>query len=195
MILDDELPDDMEKTFWKAGYYWGQKLDNLIVSNDKFIDNITTKNEESLSELIVEAGITTKQELAKKLGTNQENWTWGKIHTLKFANPIRQNGFGSSLLGAEEIPKSGSNQTINRGFYNKTNDGLFETISFSTFRMVADLNDSEKLMGILSGGSAARFFHPYYKSQLETWKNNEWIPYWLSKEKRLEHSQHNLILE
>ena len=61
--------------------------------------------------------------------------------------------------------------------------------------MVADLDDSEKIRGVLSGGSSARIFHPYYKSQLETWKNEEWIPYWLSKEKILEHSKYQLILE
>ena len=61
--------------------------------------------------------------------------------------------------------------------------------------MIADMNDTEKVMGVLSGGSAARIFHPYHKSQLEAWNTGEWIPYWLSKEKVLEHAQHELILE
>jgi penicillin amidase len=77
---------------------------------------------------------------------------------------------------------------------NKKNPN-FETTTFSTFRMVADLADHEKMRGILSGGSAARIFHPYYKSQLEAWKNEEWIPYWISEAKIAEHAAHQLILE
>jgi penicillin amidase len=61
--------------------------------------------------------------------------------------------------------------------------------------MVADMNDDEKIMGVLSGGSAARIFHPYHKSQLEKWKTGEWIPYWISKEKVLKNSKFELILE
>jgi len=60
--------------------------------------------------------------------------------------------------------------------------------------MVADMNDNEKIMGALSGGSAARIFHPYYKSQLEIWNNEEWIPYWFSQEKVEENARYTLIL-
>lgn len=195
LILDDELPDELEKEFWKNQYYWSQKIDDFIVSEHEFIDNRKTEKKESLNDLLVEAGIETKEFLVQKLGANQKNWTWGKIHTVRFTSPIRQIGFGSSMLGAEEFPKDGSNQTLNRGGYKKQQENNFETGWFSTFRMVADLNDSEKMMGVLAGGSAARIFHPYYKSQLEVWKTDEWIPYWLSKEKILEHSEFELILE
>jgi len=98
-------------------------------------------------------------------------------------------------LGYEEFPKNGSNQTLNRGGYVKSADLNFETGWFSTFRMVADLSDSEKFMGSLAGGSAARVFHPYYKSQLETWKKEEWTPYWISQKKAEEHAVFELILE
>jgi len=195
LILDDELPDELEKEFWGNQYYWNQKIDSFIISNHKFINNIKTEKNESLKELVIEAGIETKKFLTKELGSNQNNWTWGKIHTVKFVSPIRQQGFGSGILGGEEFPKNGSNQTLNRGGYKKQEERNFETGWFSTFRMVADLNDSEKIMGVLAGGSTARIFHPYYKSQLEVWKKNEWIPYWLSQEKILEHSKFELTLE
>jgi len=110
-------------------------------------------------------------------------------------SPIRPKGFGSKMLGAELFPKAGSNQTLNRGGVVKNKAHEFETSWFSSFRMVADMNDPDKLMGVLSGGSASRIFHPYYKSQLEKWKTGKWIPYWLSKEKVLEHSAYELILE
>ncbi|TXD51792.1 MULTISPECIES: penicillin acylase family protein [unclassified Polaribacter] len=195
LVMNDELPDDIEDMYWENVYYWNQKVDGFIASENNFIDNINTPEKETLKDLIVEAGIKTQQLLTERLGDNQENWTWGKIHTVRFFSPLRKEGFGSDLLGAEVFAKAGSNQTLNRGGFIKNREREFDTSWFSSFRMVADMNDDEKMIGILSGGSAARIFHPYYKSQLEKWKTGEWIPYWISKEKVLEHSEYELILE
>ncbi len=195
LILNDELPDELEDMYWQQVYYWNQRIDDFIVENHAFIDNRDTPEKESLTDLIKEAGIKTKQLLTERIGPQPAAWTWGKIHTVHFVSPIRPKGFGSGLLGAELLPKSGSNQTLNRGGFIKNTDRNFEVSWFSSFRMVADMNDSEKVMGALSGGSSARIFHPYHKSQLETWKTGQWIPYWLSEEQMLAHSQYELVLK
>ncbi len=195
LLLDDELPDGLEDMYWDNLYYWSQRLDSLMLSNHPFIDNNTTPQTETLPDLIIQAGLNTKKILREKLGNSPQDWTWGKLHTVYFYSPIRQKGFGSGFLGAELLPKQGSTQTLNRGGYAKTKDHAFETSWFSSFRLVADMADPEKCMGVVSGGSAARIFHPYYKSQLEAWKTNVWIPYWFSQEKIIEHAQHELVLE
>lgn len=195
LLMDDELPDELETMFWENVYYWNQRIDSFMLSNHPFIDNTETSAKESLTDLIIEAGNRTKGILTEKFGDNPSDWTWGKLHTIYFFSPIRSKGFGSQLLGAELLPKQGSNQTLNRGASIKNRDHSYETSWFSAFRMVADMNDQEKFMGVLAGGSAARIFHPYYKSQLENWKTGAWIPYWFSKEKILEHAQFELILE
>ena len=195
LMLDDELPDEVAEMFWKSVYYWNQRVDDMIVSDHAAIDNIETPEKETLTDLVQAAGIKTKKILREKMGSNPKDWQWGKIHTVRFASPIRPKGMGSALLGAETFPKSGSNQTLNRGGFVKNRGNNFEVGWFSSFRMIADMNDTQKVMGILSGGSAARIFHPYHKSQLDNWNKGQWIPYWLSKEKVLEHSQHELILK
>lgn len=195
LILDDELPDELEEAFWKNNYYWSQRIDSIILADHPLVDNQSTPQRESLDELIVQAGLLAQEQLRDQLGDDMQTWEWGSIHTVQFSSPIRQEGLGSEWCGGELLPKDGSNQTLNRGGYAKTPDGSFETGWFSTFRMVADLSDDEKIMGALSGGSSARVFHPYYKSQLDTWKTNDWIPYWLSKEKVQQHSKFELVLE
>lgn len=195
LVMNDELPDDLEDMYWENVYYWNQRVDDFILSEHSFIDNKNTPEKESRTDLIIAAGHKTKALLRERLGSDQADWAWGKIHTIHFVSPLRTKGFGTSLLGGELWPKAGSNQTLNRGAFVKNSEREFETSWFGSFRMVADMNDDEKIIGILSGGSAARVFHPYYKSQLEKWKTGEWIPYWLSQEKIVEHSQFELILE
>ena len=195
LMLNDELPDELEDLYWENVYYWNQRLDSMILSDHRFIDNIQTSEIETRSELIVEAGFKTAAILTERFGESTDQWTWGKLHTVYFYSPIKKDGWGSELLGAELLPKQGSNQTLNRGGFVKSKEHIYETSWFSTFRMVADLSDTEKIMGVLSGGSAARIFHPYYKSQLESWKTGNWIPYWFSEEQINRHAQYTLVLE
>jgi penicillin amidase len=194
-MLNDELPDQLEQLYWDNVYYWNQRLDEMLLNNHHFIDDINTSEKEDLSNLIIQAGINTKSILTEKFGSQMDSWKWGKLHTINFVSPLRQDGLGSGLLGGELLPKKGSNQTLNRGGFKKNTNHEFETSWFSSFRMVADMSDDEKIMGVVSGGSSARVFHPYYKSQLEAWKNETWLPYWLSKEKVLENAEYELILE
>ncbi len=195
LILDDELPDDVEESFWANNYYWSQKMHKIILENDKYIDNINTPEKETLPQLIVAAGEKAKALLTTRFGSDMQQWTWGKLHPVDFFSPIRPKGFGSGFLGKETFPKDGSNETLNRGGYAKTPTSDFETSWFSSLRMVADLNDNEKFKAVLSGGSAARMLHPNYKAQLEAWQNEEWLPYWFTKEKVNEYATEVLILE
>ncbi len=195
LILNDELPDDLEDMYWSNVYYWNQRVDQMITEGHPFIDKINTKEKENLPQLIIEAANLTEGFLSERLGVDSDSWAWGKLNKVRFVSPIRPSGFGSKWLGAVTYPKSGSMQTLNRGGFNKTTERNFDVSWFSSFRMVADMSDDEKMIGILSGGSASRIFNPYYTSQLESWHKGEWIPYWLSKEKIIENSKYHLSLE
>lgn len=195
LIMNDELPNEMEELYWGNRYYWAQNLHSVIMEEQPYVDNVQTPNRETLAELILMAADRTRQKLSTAYGEDPSTWTWGKIHTIRFSSPLRQTGVGSEFLGAELLAKNGSNETLNRGAYAKDFEGTFETEWFSSFRMVADLNDDEKIRAVVSGGSAARVFHPYYKSQLEAWKQQEWLPYWFAKNKVEEHAIYELILE
>lgn len=195
LVMNDELPENVQDQYWENVYYWNQRVDEFILNEHEFINNSSTEKQETRAELIVEAGIKARQLLENRYGKDPNHWNWGKLHTISFASPVRKEGFGSELLGARTFAKAGSNQTLNRAAFVKNTDREFDTSWFPSFRMVADMADNEKMLGVLSGGSASRIFHEYHDSQLEKWNNNEWIPYWISKEKVLEHTAFELILK
>ncbi len=194
-LLADDIPEKISTQFWDKTYFWSQRVDKIMFSPSDYIDNKNTDKTETLNDVIISAGLLTKEKLNKVLGPEMSSWQWGNIHTIRFASPIKQTGFGSSFLGAEEFPKNGSNNTLNRAGYLVEEDGTYTTQWLTTFRMVADLSDDEKMIGVLAGGSSSRILHPYYKSQLTKWKNEAWIPYWLDSEKVRENSKFHLVLE
>ncbi len=186
-IFADELPNDLLESFLSSRYYWLQRVDEFIVSGDSsFIDDVTTERVERLHDLIMAAAQETNDQLTQLYGADSNEWQWGKFHSLKFLSPLRQEGWGAAWLGQGSAPAAGSGETLNRGQYSLSN-GPYESQWFSSLRMVADLSDDEKVMAVVSGGSAARQFHPFFKSQLGAWRAEKWLPWWFDKKQIEKH--------
>ena len=99
-------------------YYWLQRVDEILEKGEQeWIDNQQTEEVENLKMLLVEAGKRSQKRLTELFGSNMKDWTWGKLHTLTFVSPLRQNGTGRDWLGGGVHPANGSGETLNRGQY------------------------------------------------------------------------------
>ena len=194
-IFAGKLSDDLLEQFLELRYFWLQRTDEWITSGQSdWFDNPETPAQETLNGLIVKAGKKTRSRLTVLFGEEPDDWTWGAMHQIRFMSPLRTSGAGSDWLGHKKTPVPGSGETINRGQYN-LNEGPYQSQWFSSMRMVADLADPEKIRAVVSGGNAARQFHPFLKSQLENWLSENWIPWWFTPEKINEHKVHELVLK
>ena len=194
MMFDDDVSEELLSEILKSRYYWLQRTDDMIVSGEsEWFDMQSTQRQETLNDLIVMAALKSQAALKEKLGHDQNDWRWGKFHKVSFVSPLRMNGIGKDLLGGGTHEVSGSGETLNRGQYS-LNEGPYQSQWFSSLRMVADMSDDQKVMGSISGGNASRQFHPYFKSQLTGWLNQEWVPWWFDKSKIEQHSKHKVEL-
>ncbi|MEM7360327.1 MAG: penicillin acylase family protein [Pseudomonadota bacterium] len=194
VMLEDKLSPQLANHLLQKRYYWLQRFDELILNDDPYWGDLSkTEARETINDLIVQAANKAKDRLASTLGDNPDQWLWGPFHEVSFVSPLRQSGFGSAFLGGGTHHANGSGETLNRGQYS-LNGGPYRSQWFSSMRMVADLNDDKKIMASISGGNAARQFHPYYKSQLDGWLKEEWSPWWLDRESVETHSEHQLRL-
>lgn len=193
-MLQDDLPEPLLERYLKSRYYWLQRTADLFQKgNSHWFDNSDTNEIESRSQIIVEAGKRADFELSQKLGDDREDWTWGDFHTVSFVSPLRRDGIGKGWLGGGTHGLAGSGETLQRGHY-VPKDGPYSVSSFASLRIVSDLSDDEKVLAIVSGGNAARQFHPFFKSHLDIWLNNQWSYWWLDPEKIAEQSKHKLEL-
>jgi penicillin amidase len=193
-MLEDEMSEGLFKKFLSSRYYWLQRTDELIVSGkSKWFDIRGTEDQETLEDIIIMAASKSKETLKRNLGNNIGEWNWGKYHKVSMVSPLRREGIGADFLGGGTHEVSGSGETLNRGQYS-LNEGPYKSQWFSSLRMVADMSDDKKIMGSISGGNASRQFHPYFKSQLAGWLEEEWVPWWLDTGSVQENSVHTIIL-
>ena len=195
LVFADNLSPELLDKYLNMRYYWLQRSDEIIEKEEQeWVDIEATEEVEELEDLLISAGRSTQGRLTELFGENREDWTWGKMHALTFVSPLRQSGMGRDWLGGGVHAANGSGETLNRGQYALGNE-KYDSQWFSSMRMVADLSDDEKIRAVVSGGSSARQFHPYFDAQLEAWLSGEPLYWWFDEGKIEEHKVHELVLK
>ena len=87
---------------------------------------------------------------------------------------------------------AGSGDTIYRARFSLNQEGNMVKFS-AALRMVADLNDNEKVLAVIPGGVGGRTFSPHFTDQIEAYMSGEKMYWWFSDEKIEEHAHSELL--
>jgi penicillin amidase len=194
LVFQDELGPKLANMLLKNWYFWQERLQQMVrEGTSPWFDNLNTPDiRETRDEIFHQAALIADRKLRSIFGKDPRQWYWGKVHTLDFVSPIRQEGIGMGLLGGGSHPFPGSGETLCRGIYDFTSP--FAAATTASLRMVADLSDDEKVMAVLPGGMTGRFFHPHYKDQIKAFMNGEKLYWWFSDKAIQEHAKTTLFL-
>jgi penicillin amidase len=194
LIFKDELGEELAQTMLDNWYFWQERLMKMVMENDaEWFDDIKTKDiQESRDDLFIKAAREAAVWLKSEIGKDTNKWVWGKLHTIEHISPIRRDGFGKGLVGSGEIPVSGSSETLLRNYYSFNKP--FDVVVSDSLRMVADLSDTEKVLGVLPGGVCGRLFHPHTKDQIEPFISGEKVYWWFSDKAIQAHAKSTLML-
>ncbi len=194
-LVEDELGAELANTYIYYRYYWGERLDAMLESDrSTWFDRKDTPQVETRADLIRSAAAEAFAELRSRLGDDVDTWKWGRVHTVAFVSPLREEGFGRDLLGAGAHPLGGSGETVSRARYYFDGSWGFDVVNLSSLRFVADLADDEKAIGVISGGVAARQWHPNQADQVGPWLEGVPLYWWLSDAAVRAHAEHELRL-
>jgi len=195
LVFQDELGEDLAKAMLKDWYFWQERLQQMVIDNTSpWFDNVLTKDvKETRDDLFRQAALTAAEKLRASLGQDPKEWKWGRVHTIEFVSPIRREGFGKGVLGDGPHPFQGSGETLHRAIFAFTDP--FKVIMSASLRMVADLNDDDKILAVLPGGVSGRIFHPRAKDQIKSFINGGKVYWWFSDKAIQEHKKTTLLLQ
>jgi penicillin amidase len=123
-------------------------------------------------EQVVEQALhSTLDWLTERLGPNQAEWTWGRLHLLSLRHILSGRGDLGRLLDHGSRPVQGDAQTV-------CNTGLgaqFEARTGANFRMIADLAASPPVLWAVDAQSqSGHVGSPHYSDQFGTWLGGEY---------------------
>lgn len=194
LTFRDELGEDTARRMLGHWYFWQERFGRMV-SNGRspwFDDTSTPKVQETLETLVLEAARDVQEAWEAELGEDPGDWLWGKVHRLEFVSPIRRDGAGKGLVGGGSHAAPGSVEALCRGYYDFNEP--FDVTVFASLRMVADLNDPDKVLAVLPGGVTGRLFHPHTKDQIGPYMRGDKVYWWFSDEAIEAHTEKTLAL-
>jgi penicillin amidase len=194
LVYEDELGPDLASLMLGNWYFWEERLHRMVKEdNSPWFDDIRTKDKkETMNDLFREAAIQFVRDTSPTRGSDPGRWLWGDSHRIDFVNPIRREGLGKGFLGGGSHPMGGSGETLYRAIYSF--DEPFSVTNSASLRMVADLGDDEKVLGVLPGGVAGRTFHSHAKDQIVPFMRGDAVYWWFSDEAIKKNTRSSLTL-
>ncbi len=105
-------------------------------------------------------------------GANRAAWSWGEVHGATFVSrPLGQSGVRlfERLVNRGPIPVAGTTDTLSNTRWN-VSAGAFDVKSIPAMRMVVDLADFSRSVGIHSTGQSGHPFSEGYDSMIADWQ-------------------------
>ncbi|MEO0840424.1 MAG: penicillin acylase family protein [Cyanobacteria bacterium J06643_5] len=194
LTFNDELPSDYHPD---GSDRWYAVVNNLIAEpNNLWWDNRNTSELENRDEMFKLALTQAVDELEKNLGSNPENWNWGKLHQINFRNvTLGKSGVFliEKLFNRGTYQVAGDGETVNANRW-KANQSSFEVTHIPSFRMILDLGKFDNSQAIHSTGQSGHAFSRHYTDMIEPWRNVKYHSMLWEDEKIDEKAKSTLLL-
>lgn len=105
-------------------------------------------------------------ELKSKQGNDENNWEWGKLHTLEFSHPIGRIKPLNYLFNLGPYPVPGATHEVNNQ-KSSSIAGNFLVKAGPSTRRIIDFSNPNISWGILPTGNSGHILSPFYKNDLE----------------------------
>ena len=172
-------------------------MESKQIQNDNSVwwDDLTTKSKtETQKDILLSAFNETLTDLNKQLGSNVDDWQWGKVHTLEHAHAITQKApIFTSLLNVGPFEAPGAREVINNLMFTLNDKGLYKVHAGPSTRRIIDFSDIENSVSILPTGQSGNPFSKHYKDQAKMYIKGQFRPMLMNKKAILK-SKDKLVL-
>jgi len=177
------LGEDLYGQYIKNYYMVFNAMRNLIAAGEgQWFDDPDTAEKEGINDIINKSFGEAVVYLNEKMGSNVEDWKWGKLHTLTLYHPF---GKSSALMGyfmnIGPHPMGGSLATVNPQPYKLTLP--WEGYHGASLRYIIDFADRKNSRRVIPAGISGNFMSPHYDDQAELWRTGKYRPFVLDRER------------
>lgn len=136
--------------------------------DDVFGDRPLAARDRLLSETLKSA----REELSKLLGPDPAQWSWGKLHVVRFRHTLDQQPGTKDLFDLGPLSRPGDEYTVNA---TGTGDS-WEQISGASYRQIIDLSDWDRSRVINTPGQSGQPGSLHYSDLLPLWDAGRYFP-------------------
>ena len=125
------------------------------------------------NQLLVESLKSARSQLAKLLGADSAQWTWGKLHTLHFRHSLDQQPGAKDLLDLGPLRRPGDGYTVNA---TSTSGDSWEQADGASYREILDTSDWDHSLAVNTPGQSGQPGSPHYSDLMHLWDEGHYFP-------------------
>ena len=133
------------------------------------------------------------QQLTERFGTDISKWVYGqdRYHHITLRHPLTEavNPQHRTQFDVGPLPRGGDGFTVNN-----TDNNAAQGIGAS-FRIITDLADWDRSLGINTPGQSGNPGDPHYRDLTELWGTGKYFPLFYSREKIVSATEQTLVLQ
>jgi penicillin G amidase len=164
--MSDEIGAAATKTILATSVSKNSFTTLLKNDNSPWWDNVRTNEvKETRTQIFEKSALSTLELLHKTCGSNPEEWTWGKIHTLTHAHPLAAVKPLDKFFNVGPYPVDGGSEVINNLSFSLDTTGYFPVTSGPALRKVMDFSNIETGETISPSGQSGNVMSAHYDDQ------------------------------
>lgn len=158
-------------------------------------DNCNTKNKkETQIDILTQSFKEAVASLEKQLGTDVNQWKWGKVHQVEFQHPIGKVKLFAKFFNVGTFPIAGTNEVINNQLFIYTDDAQINTKGGPSTRRIIDFSDIENSLSVLPTGQSGNPMSKHYSDQSDLFVKGKFRKMLLNK-KEIEATSTKLVFK
>jgi penicillin amidase len=144
-------------------------LQGLLAEPDShWFDDSTTPERETLAETLEKSLNQTERLLVQRLGSDPQNWRWGRLHTVELAHPLGSVKPLDRLLNLGPFEGGGHFATVMQSAVMPGDDFKLNGWSASN-RHIYDVQDWDRSLGAIVPGQSGLYGSAHYRDQMDLW--------------------------
>jgi penicillin amidase len=164
--------------------------------DSEWFDDPRTPERETRDDLLRRSFTESLQWLSQRYGADPSGWRWGRVHTMTFINaPLGRIGLGwvRRAFNSRTMPARGDNYTVDGASFLWSRP--YEVVHGTALRMIIDLSDFSKSVGIHTPGQSEHLYHPHRDDLMEMSQKVEFHPLLFTRQQVEAHAEGTLTLQ
>jgi penicillin amidase len=162
---------------------------------------------EKRDEVVQEALRAALDVLKLRLGSDMQQWSWGRLHQCTFRHSLGSHPLLAELFNRGPYPIGGDSTTIwatgagYEDFDVPASSATSDPASTATpiiigppYRMIVDLGDLRNSLSLLAPGQSGNLASPHYDDQIQAWFQGKYHPMLYYRQDVEGHMRHRLDL-
>jgi penicillin amidase len=124
------------------------------------------------NQLLAETLKTARAELAKLLGPDPSQWTWGALHVVHFRHALDQQPGAKELFDLGPLARPGDEDTTNATGMADS----WDQVSGASYRQIIDLSNWDRSWVVNTPGQSGQPGSPHYSDLMPLWDAGRYFP-------------------